>query len=64
MYQYTLNVSDDGIGIPQKADLENSDTLGLQLVSILIDQLNGEIELKRNGGTEFDIRVNYHSAKD
>jgi len=55
---YTLIVSDNGIGISEKIDLENADTLGLQLVSILIDQLDGEIELKRDGGTEFDIIIN------
>ena len=54
---YTLIVSDDGVGIPEKIDLEKSDTLGLQLVSILIDQLDGEVELKRDRGTEFDIRI-------
>jgi PAS domain S-box-containing protein len=54
----TLIVSDDGVGIPEKIDLESSDTLGLQLVNILVDQLDGKIELKRNRGTEFDIRIN------
>jgi PAS domain S-box-containing protein len=54
---YTLIVSDDGAGIPEDIDLENSDTLGLQLVSILVDQLDGEIELKRDRGTEFIIRI-------
>ena len=55
---YTLIVSDDGVGIPEKIDLENSDTLGLQLVNILVDQLDGEIKLKRDAGTEFNIRIN------
>jgi PAS domain S-box-containing protein len=55
---YTLIVSDDGVGIPEKTDLENSDTLGLQLVNILVDQLDGEIKLKREAGTEFYIRIN------
>ena len=55
---YTLIVSDDGVGIPDKIDLENSDTLGLQLVNILVDQLDGEMELKRDRGTEFNIRIN------
>ncbi|MCC4770748.1 PAS domain S-box protein [Methanosarcina sp. DH2] len=55
---YTLIVSDDGTGIPDKIDLKNSDTLGLQLVNILVDQLDGEIELKRNKGTEFVININ------
>jgi two-component sensor histidine kinase len=56
--RYTLIISDDGIGIPEKIDLESSGTLGLQLVNILVDQLDGEIELKRNKGTEFNIRIN------
>jgi PAS domain S-box-containing protein len=54
--QYTLIVSDNGIGIPEKTDFKNSDTLGLQLVNILVDQLNGTIELKIGKGTEFIIK--------
>jgi two-component sensor histidine kinase len=49
-------------GIPEDIDLENSDTLGLQLVSILVDQLDGEIELKREKGNEFIIE-NQSAAK-
>jgi PAS domain S-box-containing protein len=52
---YTLIVSDDGAGIPENIDFENSDTLGLQLVNILVDQLDGEMELKRDEGAEFTI---------
>ncbi|HET8685481.1 MAG TPA: PAS domain S-box protein, partial [Methanosarcina sp.] len=55
---YTLIISDDGIGISEKFELENSDTLGLQLVNILVEQLDGEIEVKKNKGTEFSIRIN------
>lgn len=54
--RYTLIVSDNGTGIPKSFDLENPDTLGLQLVSILVDQLDGEIELKRDKGTKFIIK--------
>ncbi|WP_410509432.1 PAS domain S-box protein [Methanosarcina hadiensis] len=52
---YTLIVSDNGTGIPEKIDFENSDTLGLQLVNLLVDQLDGEIELKRDQGTGYII---------
>jgi hypothetical protein len=54
---YKLIISDDGVGIPDNTDLESSDTLGLQLVNILVDQLDGKIKLKRDKGTEFDIRI-------
>jgi two-component sensor histidine kinase len=56
--RYTLVVSDNGAGIPEEIDFENPDTLGLQLVNILIDQLDGEIELKRDEGTGIKIRFN------
>ena len=52
---FILTVSDDGIGIPEDFNSEDSDSLGLQLVAILVDQLDGELELKRNNGTEFTI---------
>ncbi len=55
--KFILLVSDNGIGIPETIDLENSDTLGLQLVSTLIDQLNGRFELRRENGTEFIIEI-------
>ena len=53
---FILKVSDDGIGIPKNIDLENPNSLGIQLVTILVDQLAGELELKRSNETEFTIR--------
>ena len=53
---FILTVSDNGIGIPESFNSENSSSLGLQLVMILVDQLGGELELKRDSGTEFVIR--------
>lgn len=53
---FTLTVSDDGIGIPENLEIENLDSLGFQLVTSLVDQLDGEFELKRNNGTEFTMR--------
>ena len=50
---FTLTVSDDGVGIPESLDIEDLDSLGIQLVTSLVDQLDGELELKRNNGTEF-----------
>jgi len=57
-FDYILKVSDNGKGIPQELDLENTDSLGLQLVKILIDQIDSHIELKRCLGTEFTIWFN------
>ena len=52
-----LTVSDDGIGIPGEMDIREAESLGLQLVHILAeDQLEGTLELDRDGGTAFRIR--------
>uniref|UniRef100_UPI002FCE1130 sensor histidine kinase n=1 Tax=Methanosarcina horonobensis TaxID=418008 RepID=UPI002FCE1130 len=53
---FILSVSDNGVGIPEDIDIENPNSLGLQLVVSLVDQLDGELELKRNKGTEFTVR--------
>jgi two-component sensor histidine kinase/DNA-binding response OmpR family regulator len=50
-----LVVSDDGISIPEDLDIQNSESLGLQLVIALVKQLEGIIELDRSGGTTFKI---------
>ena len=53
---YTLTVSDNGVGIPENLDIEHLDSLGLQLVTSLVNQLNGKLDLKRNNGMEFTVR--------
>ncbi|MGE5474862.1 MAG: sensor histidine kinase [Ignavibacteriales bacterium] len=53
---FILAISDNGVGIPESFDIEELDSLGMQLVTTLIEQLDGELELKRNNGTEFIIR--------
>ena len=46
------------MGIPENLDIEDLDSLGLQLVTSLVDQLDGEFELKRDNGTEFTVKFN------
>lgn len=53
--KYILTVADDGIGIPENIDLENTKTLGLQLVNTLVKQLFGSIDIYRDTGTLFKI---------
>jgi len=52
-----LKVSDDGVGIPKSIDLKDLNSIGMQLVTVLVDQLDGELRLKRNNETEFTIRL-------
>jgi len=53
--KFALIVSDNGVGFPKDLDFRNTETLGLQLVTTLVKQLGGTIELDRSGGTEFKI---------
>jgi two-component sensor histidine kinase len=53
--QYNLIVSDNGLGFPENFDFRNSRSLGLQLVNILVEQLEGTIELERGTETVFKI---------
>jgi len=53
---FILIVSDDGTGLPETVNLEEPETLGLQLILILVDQLSGKLELNRGPGTEYIIR--------
>lgn len=51
-----LSVSNDGHGIPESLDLEQTATLGLQLVQLLTRQLNGAMEIQRENPTRFTLR--------
>jgi two-component sensor histidine kinase/sensor domain CHASE-containing protein len=53
--KFVLAIKDDGIGFPKDLDYLNTQTLGLQLVVALTEQLEGEIELNNVQGTEFKI---------
>jgi two-component sensor histidine kinase len=53
--EVSLVVADDGVGLPEDIEPENTDTLGLSLVSILTEQLDGTLTIRRDHGTEFRI---------
>ena len=53
-----LSVADDGVGFPADVDFRNTQSLGLQLVNILVKQLHGRIELLKDVGSTFVIQFN------
>ena len=54
-HRCTLRVGDDGVGFSKELDFQQTETLGLQLVRTLTDQLGGVISLSREAGTEFTV---------
>jgi len=51
----TLTVADNGVGLPAGTNWENPETLGLRLIKMLSQQLNGSIDLDRTRGTTFHL---------
>jgi two-component sensor histidine kinase len=53
--QFVLTVRDNGVGLPEQIDYRQTESLGLQLVHALANQLGATLELNRGGGTCFII---------
>jgi len=52
---FSLIVRDNGIGLSEDLDFRDTESLRLQLVTALVEQLEGTIELDRSEGTAFEI---------
>ena len=52
---FTLVVSDTGVGLPRDVDERNCSSLGLQLVSLLLQKLDGTSAVQRSGGTTWTM---------
>jgi two-component sensor histidine kinase/PAS domain-containing protein len=48
-------IADNGKGLPENIDFRNTESLGLQLVVTLVEQINGKIALETKKGTKFTI---------
>jgi PAS domain S-box-containing protein len=53
--QFVLTVRDNGIGFPEVVDFQNTRSLGLKLVNLLVGQMNGAIDLHVEEGSTFTI---------
>jgi two-component sensor histidine kinase len=55
---YTISISDNGIGLPEHFDPQQSPTLGFRLIRELTRQLRGSFSYRSGNGTEITIRLN------
>jgi len=51
----TIIVADNGVGMPANINIRETNTLGLQLVTSLVEQIDGELKMENNKGTTFTI---------
>lgn len=52
---FTLYVADNGCGLPPELDIEKSKSLGLKLVRMLTDQIQGTLRIDRHQGCAYHI---------
>jgi PAS domain S-box-containing protein len=53
---HQLEFRDSGVGLPQGFNFKQSNSLGMQLISALVDQLHGTISIESKRGTTFFVR--------
>ena len=53
--QCVLIVRDSGVGFPVEVDFRTTESLGLQLVCLLSEQLGGTVALELDAGTVFTV---------
>ncbi len=52
---YKLTISDNGIGVPNDFEIENRDSLGMNLMLGLSSQIDGDFEIKNENGLKIII---------
>jgi len=55
---YMLKIKDDGVGFPEGLDFRKTETLGMQIINTLVEQIGGRLELSREKGTAFRLEFN------
>ena len=54
---YVLEIRDDGIGLPSDFEIMNNSSMGMEIVSILTQQLDGKIRVLEGDGAGFEIVI-------
>nr|NQU91836.1 tetratricopeptide repeat protein [Bacteroidota bacterium] len=57
--EFTLMVRDNGPGIPEEFITNHSNTFGLELISLLVLQLKGKMEIENKNGTSFTFTLKH-----
>ncbi len=52
----SLIVEDNGVGLPASSSMDSEKSIGLYIVRLLVEQLDGSVNIVRDKGTSFRIR--------
>ncbi|MFO7848897.1 MAG: PAS domain S-box protein [Spirochaetia bacterium] len=53
--RYFLKISNSGNSFPEEIDIDTTESMGLQLIKTLVEQVNGTLELKKKPNPTFTI---------
>ncbi len=53
--KYVLNIKDDGVGTPENFQQKKENTLGMELIALLSNQINATVEMKHLDSFEVNI---------
>ncbi|MBN2417051.1 sensor histidine kinase [bacterium] len=51
----TIVIQDNGPGLPKKVNTDDPDSLGLKLIDLLTQQVNGELTITNDNGARFEV---------
>ncbi len=57
MNNIVIILRDNGVGIPDNINIEQSDSFGLTLIKLLVNNLEGKIEYVKENGTKVIISL-------
>lgn len=52
-----ITIADNGVGLPKNVDPFKSKTFGFRIVRLLIEQIAGQLQVKREKGTIFELSI-------
>jgi two-component sensor histidine kinase len=53
--KYNICICDDGIGLPDYFNIKDSQSMGMQIVQILVEQIEARLEFNGKNGACFNI---------
>ena len=53
--KFKMVIRDDGVGLPKNLEVTQTESLGLQLVTMLVEQLQGTLSVVNKKGTSYEI---------
>jgi len=53
---WAMVIQDNGVGLPDSFSMDSEKSLGMFIVRLLVEQIDGKIDIIRNNGTTFIIR--------